>query len=46
MSPTLWNIQGIVELVRPEQFQICREIIIARRRGSAKLWAKLTKEKL
>jgi hypothetical protein len=29
-----------------ERFQICEEIIIARRRGSAKLLVNLTKEKL
>jgi hypothetical protein len=29
-----------------QRFQICDEIIIARRRSSAKLYANLTKEKL
>jgi hypothetical protein len=29
-----------------QRFQICEEIIIARRRGSAKLLVNLTKEKL
>jgi hypothetical protein len=29
-----------------QRFQICEEIIIAQRRGSAKLLANLTKEKL